>query len=222
MTHKFLTIKPPSWTEWGGLNDIENWVGSTWQVNVCYTQLLTYREMFSNYKIPWYLLCRLLHPLPTSHFFAYRAVLCTCYLQIYSIFDKIKYVCNCKGVFSVIANVPINCHHMCLVTLLLNWWVFYSPSTHFRSFRVRSVNLATLFLGSLPVLSDHSFANNWQLPFLNQRKGDNGCRMFFVTKSQRTNVAGPGLEPATLWFAVRLAPACTRRPGEVTVKVYAQ
>ena len=34
------------------------------------------------------------------------------------------------------------------------WWlvvlVFYGPSTHFRSFRARSVNLATLFLGKSP------------------------------------------------------------------------
>ena len=28
--------------------------------------------------------------------------------------------------------------------------VFYGPSTHFRSFRARSVNLATLFLGKPP------------------------------------------------------------------------
>ena len=29
-------------------------------------------------------------------------------------------------------------------------------------------------LGSLPVFSAYSFASNWQLPFLNQRKGENG------------------------------------------------
>ena len=34
-------------------------------------------------------------------------------------------------------------------------------------------------LGSLPVLSAHSFASNWQLSFLNQRKRENGCRNFF-------------------------------------------
>ena len=57
--------------------------------------------------------------------------------------------------------------------------VFYSPSIHFKSFRGRSVNLDALFLGklgSLPVLSVHSFASNWQVPFLNQRKGENGSR----------------------------------------------
>ena len=29
-------------------------------------------------------------------------------------------------------------------------FLFYGPSTHFRSFRARSVNLATLFLGKSP------------------------------------------------------------------------
>ena len=34
--------------------------------------------------------------------------------------------------------------------LVLVWFLFYGPSTHFRSFWVRSVNLATLFLGKPP------------------------------------------------------------------------
>ena len=37
-------------------------------------------------------------------------------------------------------------------------------------------------LGSLQVLSAHSFASNWQLPFLNQRKEENGRRNYFMTK----------------------------------------
>ena len=37
-------------------------------------------------------------------------------------------------------------------------------------------------LGSLPVLSAHSLASNWQLPFLNQRKGENDHRNYFMTK----------------------------------------
>ena len=48
--------------------------------------------------------------------------------------------------------------------------VFYGPSTHFRSFRARSVNLATLFLGKPPRQFTSSFASNWPLPFLNQRE----------------------------------------------------
>ena len=50
-------------------------------------------------------------------------------------------------------------------------------------------------LGSLPVLSAHSFPSNWQLPFSSQREGENGHRNVFMTKSQRKNVAGPGLKP---------------------------
>ena len=39
-----------------------------------------------------------------------------------------------------------------IITFLwfLVWFLFYGPSTHFRSFRARSVNLATLFLGKPP------------------------------------------------------------------------
>ena len=43
-------------------------------------------------------------------------------------------------------------------------------------------------LGSLPVLSAHSFASNWQLLFLNQRKSENGRRNVFVAKSPWKNV----------------------------------
>ena len=56
---------------------------------------------------------------------------------------------------------------------------------------------------SLPVLSAHSFASNWQLPFLNQRKGENGRRNIFMTKSQRKNVSPD----------VRIEPATVRIPG---------
>ena len=41
-------------------------------------------------------------------------------------------------------------------------------------------SLASL-LGSLPVLSAHSFASNWLLLFLNQQKRENGRRKFFTT-----------------------------------------
>ena len=62
------------------------------------------------------------------------------------------------------------------------------PFKLFRSFWARSVNLSTLswasFLGSLPVLSACSFASNWQLPFLNQRRGENGRRNYFMNSLQ--------------------------------------
>ena len=52
----------------------------------------------------------------------------------------------------------------------------------FKAFRARSVNLSTLFPGKPPrqftsIVSAHSFAN---YHFLNQRKGDNGRRIFFM------------------------------------------
>ena len=37
-----------------------------------------------------------------------------------------------------------------ILILVLVWFLFYGPSTHFRSFRAQSVNLATLFLGKPP------------------------------------------------------------------------
>ena len=53
-------------------------------------------------------------------------------------------------------------------------------------------------LDSLPVLGAHSLASNWQLPFLNQRKGENGRTIFFITKSPQKNVSGVMIEPATV------------------------
>ena len=52
-------------------------------------------------------------------------------------------------VIDVIVTIPFPLHissHRCWLVVL----VFYGPSTHFRSFRARSVNLATLFLGKPP------------------------------------------------------------------------
>ena len=48
--------------------------------------------------------------------------------------------------------------------------------------------------GSLPVLSAHYFAINWQLLFLNQRKRENGRRNYFMTKSPWKNVSDVGIE----------------------------
>ena len=43
-------------------------------------------------------------------------------------------------------------HNTCCKRKLIGCMVFYSPSTHFRSFRAQSINLATLFLGKPPRL----------------------------------------------------------------------
>ena len=69
-------------------------------------------------------------------------------------------------------------------------YLFYGPSTHFRSFWAQSVTLTTLFLGKPP--NAHSFASNWQLLFLNQQKRKNGRKNFFMTKSPRKNVPDSG------------------------------
>ena len=73
--------------------------------------------------------------------------------------------------------------------------VFYGSSTLLSLFRARSVNLSTLLPGKPPrqftsTVSAHSFASNWQLPFLNQRKGENGRRNFFITNHLLRMFAG--------------------------------
>ena len=52
----------------------------------------------------------------------------------------------------------------------------------------------TSLLGCLPVFGVHSFASNWQLLFLNQRKRENGRRNYFMSKSPRKNVPDVGIE----------------------------
>ena len=91
-----------------------------------------------------------------------------------------------------------------VVKIFLVWFLFYSPSTHFRSFWVQCYHNHTVpgqawpsLLRSLAVLGAHSFASNWQLLFLNQRKRENGCRIFFMTKSWWRNVPDMGIELRT-------------------------
>ena len=62
-------------------------------------------------------------------------------------------------------------------------FLFYGPSTHFRSFRARSVTLTTLFLGKPP----RQFTSTYYT-FFNQWKRENGGRNVFMTKSPRKNV----------------------------------
>ena len=93
---------------------------------------------------------------------------------------------KCKICFTFWAPLMRNRKTLKCIFFLFNHWLCI------RSFGRR-------VLGSLPVLSAHSFASNWQLPFLNQWKGENGRRNLFMTKSQRKNVL-PDLriEPATV------------------------
>ena len=49
----------------------------------------------------------------------------------------------------------------------------------------------------------HSFARNWQLPFLNQRKGENDRRKYFmINLHERMLPTSAGVEPATSWSPV--------------------
>ena len=77
--------------------------------------------------------------------------------------------------------------------------VFYSPATLFRSLRARSVTCSwASLLGSLPVLGAYSFASNWQLPFFNQRKGENGRRNYFMTNLHERMLPDVRIEPVTV------------------------
>ena len=60
-------------------------------------------------------------------------------------------------------------------------------------------------LGSLQVLSAHSFANNWQLPFLNQQKGENGPKNYFMTNLHERMLPDVRIEPATVRIPGRRA-----------------
>ena len=79
--------------------------------------------------------------------------------------------------------------------------VFYSSSTLSGYFGHGQLTYShcswASLLGSLPVLNTHSFASNWQLPFLNQRKGENGLRHYFMTKLHERMLPDVRIEPTT-------------------------
>ena len=53
-------------------------------------------------------------------------------------------------------------------------------------------------LGILPVLGAHSFASNWQLPFLNQRKEENGRRNYLMSNLHERMLLDGRINPATV------------------------
>ena len=68
--------------------------------------------------------------------------------------------------------------------------------------RVSNPGPLTYESGVLPgVLRAHTFASNWQLPFLKKRK------------EKRKYVARPGIEPRTPDLRVRCPTDCATRPG---------
>ena len=83
---------------------------------------------------------------------------------------------------------------------------FYSPVNPMGSCRVQSVFLTTCLLGRLSPLRGlfnqycaHSFARNWKLPFLNQRKEENDHRKYFVVNlHERMLPTSAGVEPPGL------------------------
>ena len=85
---------------------------------------------------------------------------------------------------------------------------FYCPVNPLRSCQVRSVYLTKFFLGQtwsseqLNISWAHSFARNWQLPFLNQQKGENNSRKYFMINLHERMLPNPaGIEPA-IWSPV--------------------
>ena len=80
----------------------------------------------------------------------------------------------CKNLALLLPNLP---HWWFLV-----WFLFYGPSTQVILGAISYPNHTVpgqASWGSLPVLSAHSFASNWQLLFLNLRKRENGRRNCF-------------------------------------------
>ena len=102
---------------------------------------------------------------------------------------------------------------------------FYGPVNPMGSCRARSVYLITHLLGRLSPLSGynqycaHSFARNWQLPFLNQRKGENDRRKYFmIYLHERMLPTSAGVEPATSWSPVgRRIQLSHRGPGTMVI-----
>ena len=76
------------------------------------------------------------------------------------------------------------------------------------SCRARPVYLTNVYWAGLVLYAvnqycAHSFARNWQLPFLNQRKGENDRRKYFmINLYERMLPTSAGVEPATSWSPV--------------------
>ena len=61
----------------------------------------------------------------------------------------------------------------------------------------------------------HSFARSWQLPFLNQRKGENGRRKYFMIKVHEWMLpTRRGVEPAISWSPVGRASNWATKAGK--------
>ena len=104
------------------------------------------------------------------------------------VLDKVKYGTFCHSHSKV--NTPIWLEFELIRNMLPVGWVYWWFTAlrhilgHFGRSQLTKLHCSwASLLGSLLVHSTHFFANNWQLPFLNQL--DNGRRNFFMTKSQK-------------------------------------
>ena len=70
-------------------------------------------------------------------------------------------------------------------------------------------------LGSLQVLSAHSFTNNWQLPFLNQQKGENGRKNYFMTNLHERMLPDVRIEPSTVCIPGRCTSNWATAPASI-------
>ena len=79
------------------------------------------------------------------------------------------------------------------------YWGFYGPVNPVGSCRARSVYLTTLLL---PAWSTKRLTRNWQLLFLNQRKGENVRRKYFMINLHERMLPTRRVEPASFWSPV--------------------
>ena len=110
-----------------------------------------------------------------------------------------------------------------MIKMLLVWFLFYGPSTHFRSFRARTVNLDTLFLGKPSRQFTSTYCTFfrlccWQLLFLNQRKREESRRNVFMTKYPRNNVPDVGIELGAASMPSELASDLATAPGLIKLQ----
>ena len=105
----------------------------------------------------------------------------------------------------MLKSVLCSCCHVGVLRPLDTFWVMWSyPHCSWAS-----------LLGSLQVLSAHSFTNNWQLPFLNQRKGENGRKNYFMTNLHKGMLPNVRIESANFHILGRRASDRAIAPGSI-------
>ena len=76
----------------------------------------------------------------------------------------------------------------------------------------------SLSLRRLTRICTHTFASNWQLPFLNQRMGENDRNNYFLINLHERYLAELGFKLAISWFAVRRATDCAMEPDRNAIE----